>query len=270
MLRKDIAYEDDESKHQDLRQSAESADQGGKSAGILESKLVQAEFDRLADDYYYHHKSNIAITGELPEYFAEYKIADLVELVCTTKVPARRILDFGCSIGNSIPFFRKYFPSGEICCADVSTRSIEVAQGRFPGSEKYVLIDKGRIPLENSSQDIVFSACVFHHIPHKEHLHWLSEIRRVTRPGGLLVIYEHNPLNPLTVRAVNTCPLDVNARLIRGGTMLSRVLAAGWVEARIDYRLFFPSFLATLRPFERYLGWLGLGAQYRIMASSVE
>lgn len=269
-MKKDIGHDGAESKHQDLRQSADSAEQTGELAATVESKLVQAEFDRLADDYHYHHKANVAITGEPPEYFAEYKIADLAELVCTAKVSARRILNFGCGIGNSTPYFRTYFPGVEMCCADVSARSIEIAQGRFPGSEKYVLIDKGRMPLETGSQDIVFSACVFHHIPHKEHLHWLSEFRRVTRPGGLLVIYEHNPLNPLTVRAVNTCPLDVNARLIRGGTMRRRVLAAGWIEAHIDYRLFFPSFLAALRPMERHLGWLGLGAQYRIMACSPE
>jgi SAM-dependent methyltransferase len=226
---------------------------------------MQAEFDHLADEYRMVHQDNIAITGESPEYFSEYKIADLAELLNRQRLPTTKILDFGSGIGNSLPYFRKYFSDSEICCADVSARSIEIARTRFPGSERYVLINKN-IPLPTASQDVVFSACVFHHIPHEEHLHWLAELRRITKPGGVLAIYEHNPLNPLTVHAVNTCPLDVNARLIRGGNMCKRAVAGGWVDAHVGYKLFFPSVLSALRPMESHLEWFGLGAQYRITA----
>ena len=226
---------------------------------------MQAEFDLLADEYRVQHKANVAITGESPEYFSEYKIADLAGLLDRMKLPTAKILDFGSGIGNSLPFFRKHFSGSEISCADVSARSIEIAQTRFPGQENYVLIDQG-ISLPTASQDVVLAACVFHHISHEQHLHWLAELRRITKPGGVLAIYEHNPLNPLTVRAVNTCPLDVNSRLIRGGTLRGRALTSGWKDARVDYKLFFPALLAVLRPMERHLEWLGLGAQYRMMA----
>jgi SAM-dependent methyltransferase len=226
---------------------------------------MQAEFDLLADEYRALHKENVSITGESPEYFSEYKIADLAELLIRLRVPTSKILDFGSGIGNSLPYFRKYFPGSEISCADVSARSIEIAQSRFPGQEIFVLIDRD-IPLPTASQDVVFSACVFHHIPHEEHLHWLNELRRIAKPGGVLAIYEHNPLNPLTVHAVNTCSLDVNARLIRGRAMRQRALDGGWEDAKVGYKLFFPAFMAALRPLERHLEWLGLGAQYRVMA----
>ena len=224
-----------------------------------------AEFDAMADDYYAQHKANIAISGEGPEYFSEYKIADLADLVAQRQAPCANIFDFGSGIGNSLPWFRKYFASSRLKCADVSERSLEVARTRFPGDEDFVSIGDA-IPCESASQDIVFSACVFHHIPHDQHEFWLKELLRIVRPGGLLAIYEHNPLNPLTLRAVNTCPLDVNARLIPGFTMRRRALGAGWTDARIDYRLFFPAALKGLRPWEPALAWLPLGAQYRLTA----
>jgi SAM-dependent methyltransferase len=230
---------------------------------------LRAEFDLLASGYHTFHKANVAITGEQPEFFAEYKIADLALLVRARGLPAGRIADFGSGIGNSIPFFRKYFAGSELSCADVSAQSIELAQSRFPGKEIYALVGHD-LPLPTHSQDIVFSACVFHHIPHQDHHHWLSELRRVARPGGLLAIYEHNPLNPLTVHAVNTCPLDVNARLIRATVMRKRAAEAGWEAPRSDYKVFFPSVLKALRPLERRLGWLALGAQYRIAAGNPE
>jgi SAM-dependent methyltransferase len=225
---------------------------------------MQAEFDMLADEYHQMHKENIAITGESPEYFSEYKIADLAR-VLRHMHPANKILDFGCGIGNSIPYFRKYFPDSDVTCADVSSRSIEIAQSRFPGQEIYIQIDR-TIPLPSASQDVVFSACVFHHIPSEEHAWWLQELLRVTKPGGVLAIYEHNPLNPLTIRAVNTCPLDVNARLIRGDKLRQLAFDAGWKGGKIAYKLFFPAFLAKWRSIEPHLEWLALGAQYRLMA----
>lgn len=226
---------------------------------------LKAEFDFLADEYHLLHKTNIAITGESPEYFSEYKIADLLAFVMRKNIPHTKITDFGSGIGNSIPFFRKYFPNSTLNCLDVSLRSIELSKRRFPGNEKYVLIDD-KIPLPTATQDVIFSACVFHHIPHEQHHYWLSELIRITKPGGLLAIYEHNPINPLTVRAVNTCPLDVNAQLIRGGELKKRASNSGWVNGSIDYKLFFPKIFSAMRIIENHLEWLPLGAQYRLLA----
>ena len=84
------------------------------------------------------------------------------------------------------------------------------------------------------------------------------------RPGAPLMIYEHNPLNPLTVRAVNTCPLDENAVLIGGREMMRRCNAQGFLNSRLEYRVFFPAALRQLRPLENHLRWLPAGAQYAI------
>jgi SAM-dependent methyltransferase len=122
------------------------------------------------------------------------------------------------------------------------------------------------VPLPPESQDLVFTACVFHHIPHEQHLRWLRELRRLVRPGGLLAIYEHNPANPLTVHAVRTCALDRNARLVGSAQLRRQAAQSGWRNARIAYKLFFPHALRFLRPLERKLEWCPVGAQYRLLA----
>jgi SAM-dependent methyltransferase len=228
-----------------------------------EHALFVAEFDSVADAYEEQHRANIAFSGDGPEYFAEYKIVDLAKIIANHAVPSGSIFDFGSGIGNSIPFFRKHIGHARLTCGDVSARSLAIARQRFSGDEAYVLLNE-TIPLPTASQDVVFSACVFHHIPHEQHAHWLGELLRLVRPGGLLVIFEHNPFNPLTVRAVNTCPFDANARLVSPGAMRRRALEAGWSKARIDYRLFFPSALQVLRVAEPYLSRIPLGGQYRL------
>jgi SAM-dependent methyltransferase len=228
--------------------------------------MKEAEFDQFADEYESQHRQNIAVTGESPEFFAEYKIRQLTTFVPDLLAAPARVLDFGSGIGNSIPFFRKYFPNASLTCADASSRSIELSRKRFPGQERFALVKGDEIPIDTGSFDLVFSACVFHHIAQEEHRHWLAELLRVTRPGGWLVIFEHNPFNPMTVSAVNTCPFDENAKLISASTLIRSINDAGWVRSELCYHVFFPRALAALRPIEKHLGWFALGAQYSARA----
>ncbi|MGF6918335.1 SAM-dependent methyltransferase [Paraburkholderia sp. 40] len=110
--------------------------------------------------------------------------------------------------------------------------------------------------------------CVFHHIDHAEHVDLLGELKRVVGPRGTVVIFEHNPLNPLTVRAVNTCEFDVNAKLITARNMKRACLDAGFSDVVVRFRIFIPHMLAKLRPLEKYLTHVPLGAQYAVDASA--
>jgi SAM-dependent methyltransferase len=228
--------------------------------------MKQSEFDKFAHEYAELHRANVAASGEDPEFFAEYKIRDLRDLCAApgSSGPPRRILDFGAGIGASVAPIRQFFPRAQLTCVDVSVASLRIAAQRFPGEADFVAFDGGRLPFADGSFDCVFSACVFHHIEPALHVGLLAELRRVLRPGGLIMIFEHNPLNPLTVQAVRTCPFDKNAILMRAATLKARLVQAGFAGAAARYRLFFPRALSVLRPFEQWLKWLPLGAQYYV------
>jgi SAM-dependent methyltransferase len=238
--------------------------------------MDQAEFDIFADQYSSLHAANIALSGETPDYFAEYKIKDMATEYLKHSNQGRgppvqgralpAVLDFGAGVGNSVPFVRKYLPNAEITCLDVSSKSLKIGEGRFPGQATFLPFDGARIPLADESITIAFAACVFHHIGHDEHVALLKELRRVLVPSGMAFVFEHNPYNPLTVHAVNTCPFDENARLISAPAMRHRFRAADFADVQIRYRIFFPHFLNRLRPLERWLAWLPLGAQYYTFA----
>jgi SAM-dependent methyltransferase len=229
-------------------------------------EMDRTEFDKFADEYRSLHQANIAAAGEAPEYFAEYKMLDLKRLVHNDFVGAEgsRFMDFGSGVGTSVPFFRKHFPSARLTCVDVSLRSLQIGVSRFERDANFVAFDGARLPFADATFDHAFAACVFHHIPPSEHDRLFAEIRRVLKPGGRVMIYEHNPLNPFTVRAVRTCSFDENAILIGARTLSAKLEAAGFERPRIRYRVFFPAALRWLRVMEDRLGWLPLGAQYYV------
>ena len=224
--------------------------------------MDEAEFDKFADEYYAMHAESITASGEEPEYFAEYKIRDIALECGRHSFLARRIIDFGAGTGGSVPYVRKYFPSAQLTCLDVSQRSLEIAEKRFPSLADYIHFDGVHIPFPEAHFDIAYAACVFHHIDHALHVPLLRELRRVIRPGVVLFVFEHNPNNPLTLRVVNNCPFDENADLIRGHAMKKRLLAAGFADVSLRYRVFFPHSLRALRTLESVLTWLPLGGQY--------
>jgi ubiquinone/menaquinone biosynthesis C-methylase UbiE len=229
--------------------------------------MDEAEFDKFAAEYREIHAANIKLSGENPEYFAEYKIIDIAaELAAAGSPPAPRVLDFGAGVGYSVPFFRRHLPDAQITCLDVSQRSLEIGRAEHGRDAEFAHFDGRTIPYPAEQFDAALASCVFHHIPQLEHVPLLRELARVLKPGGALFVFEHNPLNPLTRHAVNTCAFDENAVLIGAGTLLARARAAGFASARVKYRIFFPGALRALRPLERQLTWLPLGAQYYVLA----
>lgn len=229
--------------------------------------MDQVEFDKFAEEYRSTHASNIKSSGETPEFFAEYKIKDVADYARKHAFPDKiKILDFGAGVGTSVPYFKKYFPHAHVTCIDVSQKSLDIGQSRFTEGVDFVHFDGQHIPFDEHSFNIVFAACVFHHISHAEHANLLSEISRVLKPRGVFFVFEHNPYNPLTVRAVNTCPFDENAVLIKSTDMVQRIRSAGLGDIVQKYRIFVPGAIRYLRGLERYLTWLPLGAQYYIAA----
>ena len=79
--------------------------------------------------------------------------------------------------------------------------------------------------------------------------------------GGRVVIFEHNPYNPLTVKAVRACPFDDDAVLLAPGEVRRLLQTRVFGSVRQDYVLFFPHVLRALRPFEPLLRRCPLGAQ---------
>ena len=227
------------------------------------SPIGGPEFDAYAKDYREQHAASIHASGEDPDYFARCKARDARQWSALHDLTVTRILDLGTGVGGTLPHLASAFPGAKITGLDPSEASLALARAAHGEIADLCAFDGRTIPFRDDAFDLVLVACVFHHVPEDRHAALLSEVRRVLRPGGALFLFEHNPLNPLTRRAVRLCPFDADAVLIGAREMTRRVRAAGF-RTRTRYRVFVPGPLAPLRRAEAALTWCPLGAQYHV------
>ena len=80
------------------------------------------------------------------------------------------------------------------------------------------------------------------------------------------MVFEHNPLNPITRLVVSRCEFDDDAVLLGQGKLRALLAATGLVECDHRNILFFPWSGPVWSALERSLGWLPFGAQHLLQA----
>ena len=225
------------------------------------------DFDHHADTYREDVENAIAWSGKDVDYFAEGK-ANLLVAVAERRLgdPGKlRALDIGCGVGVTDRFLAGRF--GALHGVDIAADAVEKARKANP-EVHYESYDGGVLPFADDSVDLAFTICVVHHVPTGDWPAFAAEMKRVVRPGGLVVVFEHNPLNPLTRVSVSRCPFDEDVTLLRAGTTARLLGDAGLspVERRFFY--FLPVRDVATSRLERALTRVPLGAQYFVAAQA--
>ena len=217
-------------------------------------------FDGYRGNYRDVVQSSIDFSG-LPHSFFMRAKADLLRDLIARRLGAEKpaMLDVGCGVGSFHPLLRGMV--GPLSGIDVSSASIAQARADNPGVD-YRAFDGKNFPFDHAGFDLVTAICVLHHVAPAEWTHFMSEMRRVVRPGGLICVIEHNPLNPLTRLAVARCEFDRDAVLLGAGTTRKLMAGAGLREIDARYFLLLPWEAKAARRVEGALSQLPLGAQY--------
>ena len=229
------------------------------------SKRTFDDFDGFADEYRVIHTQNLKLSGADSFYFAEMKVRLLQSL--ETDKPLK-VLDVGCGDGTTEQFMQQYFPQWKTEGIDISAKSIEVATKRNLIGANFAVYDGCNVPFADECFDLVFIAGVLHHVDFTLHQALMKEISRSLKKGGRLVLFEHNPLNPLTRYLVKTCVFDLQAKLLQHFYTSKLLIQNNLLIKQKKFIIFFPrtGLLSKLIFLEKYLYWLPLGGQYFIRA----
>ena len=230
----------------------------------MSEEFYESEFDQYVEEYDNMHKFSTRHSGFDTSYFDLYKVNILQQEFKTRINEPLKILNFGCGIGKSESIMIQKFPHCHIHSIDVSKKSVEYGLEKNKDLLKqitYIHFDGIHLPFTEKF-DIIFIANVFHHIEFQYHKEILINLKNALAPDGYLYMFEHNPANPLTMKAVKDCCFDGNARLLSTNYTRSLYKEAGFSFIEINYTLFFPAFLQSLSFLERFMTFIPIGAQY--------
>jgi len=221
---------------------------------------MKVNFDEFAKSYDELLSRETGFFTADEAYFAQYKVHLTRAII--NREPAS-ILEFGCGTGRNLRFLQQYFSSSKICASDVSAKSLEVARAENPGVDVWL---EGDRQSERTGFDLIFVAGVFHHVPGPERAEVARTVSSRLSSGGSVVVFEHNPYNPVTRRIVSNCEYDQDAVLLAPKELREVLETAGLKVAKHAYSLFFPPAMRFLCRLESKLGWLPLGGQYWVHA----
>ncbi len=226
-------------------------------------KANVSEFDAYRFSYSNAVNAAISFSGLKVDFFTRAKAVRLLKLLeqSVGDPSTKSILDVGCGVGTYHPLLQGKV--GRISGVDPSSECIAEAKKNNPDVD-YKVYDGNILPYANASFDATYAICVMHHVPKSNWTQFSTELARVTKPGGLVILFEHNPYNPLTQRAVSTCPFDADAVLLTKRQASGYLREAGLNNVKGRYILTIPSISGLAKSIDDAMGGIPLGAQYYV------
>lgn len=102
-----------------------------------------------------------------------------------------QVLDFGCGCGRTISWLMRSHPETHFYGCDVDSEAISWCREHLGAGD--FLANKALTPLPYDSGhfDVIYCFSVFTHLSESMQDVWLDELRRILKPGGLLIITVH-------------------------------------------------------------------------------
>jgi SAM-dependent methyltransferase len=108
----------------------------------------------------------------------------LLDVLARSVRPGGSVLDLGCGCGIFTAWLKE--AGYDAVGADVSEKALSSARRKHEGIRFLRLNDDGALPFADSSFDAVWASEVLEHV--LDVGAFLSEVRRVLKPGGLLIL----------------------------------------------------------------------------------
>lgn len=105
----------------------------------------------------------------------------------------KSILDFGCGCGRILAGWEhRLLPGTRLYGCDINPDLIAFCRDNIPFAEAWVsLIEPPIARVADASMDFVYAASVFTHVTMLQARAWSAEMRRIVKPGGILMMSYH-------------------------------------------------------------------------------
>lgn len=195
--------------------------------------------------------------GSIPRHVAAHYRAKRVDLVRALAPAGAAVLDVGCGTGTLAEAIA--LAGYDVYGLDASTGMLaqllapplaapgaptEDAGSRRDGRGHPVAGFGERLPFRDGAFDLAITVATLHHITDPGRIaETIGEMCRVTRAGGHVVIWDHNPKNPYWPLLMKRIPQDTGAeRLVPQEEIVADLRAAGVTEIRAHRSGLVPDF----------------------------
>jgi len=188
-------------------------------------------FDTIATEY----------DESLPAHVVEHYLAKRTRFV-VEHCPLGPALDVGC--GTGVLAARLADVGYEMTGVDPSAGMLDVLRERAPQVRAQVASGTD-LPFQDDTFDLVYCVAVMHHIAAAADVRaTLGEMVRVARPGGRVLVWDHNPRNPYWKRLMARVPQDTGEERLIPDEEVVAGLRAGGAEIELSEPLgFVPDFV---------------------------
>lgn len=210
------------------------------------------------------------VSGTVAEEFEAQgqEIRDCIvrSLPATFNFAYKRVLDFGCGTGRVLRHFQTEASKGEFWGCDIHAPSISWLSENLPNCHVFQNQDIAELPIESNYFDLIYVISVFTHLTAAWKA-WLAELRRVLRPGGILlntfhnrVAYEYTTGQPFDERTTGMLIRHPHRNWDEGGAMVYH--SNWWIQEHWG-EFFNVEFVSR----EALLGWQSLAVLSKPEAS---
>ncbi|CAN5532587.1 hypothetical protein BH10ACT11_BH10ACT11_16740 [soil metagenome] len=177
--------------------------------------MTRETFDEIASIY------DESLPAHVTQHYLEKRIAYVLE-----HCPPGDGLDVGC--GTGVLAARLQSAGYEMSGIDPSQPMLDVLGRRAPAVNA-VQGSGDELPFDDDGFDLVLTVAALHHIATPPAVRGtLAEMVRVCRPGGRIVVWDHNPRNPYWKLLTARVPQDDGSeRLIPEREVIDGIEAAG-------------------------------------------
>lgn len=191
----------------------------------------QEHFDDIADVY----------DETLPSHVTDHYLRKRVAYIRANAPRGARVLDMGCGTGV---LARELDAAGyDVVGLDPSQPMLGV-MGREAPNVEAVRGSGTDLPFSDGEFDFAVSVATMHHVADRAAVRRaLEEMARVVRPGGSVLVWDHNPRNPYWPYLMKRVPQDAgDERLVGLDEILTGLEAGGAYPSEVQQLGLIPDF----------------------------
>jgi SAM-dependent methyltransferase len=179
-----------------------------------------------------------------PRHIAEHYIDKRVGLIKELLPLGGRVLDVGCGTGQLGGAIAS--EGYDVFGADLSASMLTKAQGR--GLVGAAVGTTRALPFKDNAFDLALTVATLHHLETPENvMATVTEMARVVKRGGYVVLWDHNPANPYWPILMKRVPQDSgDERLVPLDELLRDVRMAELDQHRVFRSGLTPEFIPRL------------------------